>query len=204
MVPPSPRRTSRWRATSLLLLCVATATAVPAAAVPATPPVGLSPLFSNTVAVMTNPTVSASVQQIANSLVAVPSENLVAPAPNPCAENQDERLIKISISAQHAWMCEQSTLVHEAPATTGSADLGMDTPSGTWHVISKESDRFLAGDDYYLHVDYWLQYDGDFGIHDSAWQEIAYGSPDYRTRGSHGCVHLPADAMAWTYEWSQL
>jgi lipoprotein-anchoring transpeptidase ErfK/SrfK len=31
---------------------------------------------------------------------------------------------------------------------------------------------------------------------------MAYGSPGYTDNGSHGCVHLPAAAMAWLYAWA--
>jgi hypothetical protein len=33
---------------------------------------------------------------------------------------------------------------------------------------------------------------------------MAFGSPDYATGGSHGCVHLPMPAMAWFYGWSRV
>ena len=40
-----------------------------------------------------------------------------------------------------------------------------------------------------------------FGFHDSSWQKFPYGSPKYRTHGSHGCVHMPLRAIAWFYNW---
>jgi lipoprotein-anchoring transpeptidase ErfK/SrfK len=38
-------------------------------------------------------------------------------------------------------------------------------------------------------------------MHDSSWQHFPYGSPRYRTRGSHGCVHFPIAAITWMYRW---
>jgi lipoprotein-anchoring transpeptidase ErfK/SrfK len=60
----------------------------------------------------------------------------------------------------------------------------------------------LTGEAY--HVEYWMPYDGNYGFHDSAWQTFPYGSQQYRTAGSHGCVHLPLSTMAWLYNWAKL
>ncbi len=67
------------------------------------------------------------------------------------------------------------------------------------------ADRWLTpldGGSY--HVAYWVPYDGPYGFHDSSWQKFAYGSPKYRTDGSHGCVHLPMSAMKWFYKWADV
>ncbi len=40
-------------------------------------------------------------------------------------------------------------------------------------------------------------------FHDSPWQTFRYGSPKYRTQGSHGCIHVPAKVMNFTYYWAQ-
>jgi lipoprotein-anchoring transpeptidase ErfK/SrfK len=52
-------------------------------------------------------------------------------------------------------------------------------------------------------VHYWIPFNGDFGFHDATWQTMPFGSPDYRTQGSHGCVHLPMPTVQWLYNWAQ-
>jgi len=49
-------------------------------------------------------------------------------------------------------------------------------------------------------VKYWIPYDGVYGFHDSSWQTFPYGSQQYRTDGSHGCVHFPLTVMSWIYQ----
>ena len=49
---------------------------------------------------------------------------------------------------------------------------------------------------------YWIPFDAPlFGFHDSSWQKFPYGSPKYKTDGSHGCVHMPVKAIAFLYRW---
>jgi lipoprotein-anchoring transpeptidase ErfK/SrfK len=124
--------------------------------------------------------------------------------PNECAANTANQLILVSVSTQTAWMCSGATTVYTTPVTTGAtADGYDDTPQGTFHVESRQTDRtltLLSGAKY--HVKYWIPFSGTlYGFHDATWQTMPFGSQDYHTLGSHGCVHLPSDAMAWLYSW---
>ena len=47
-----------------------------------------------------------------------------------------------------------------------------------------------------------MPFNGDFGFHDAPWQTMPYGAAGYTDNGSHGCVHLPAEAMAWLFNWA--
>jgi lipoprotein-anchoring transpeptidase ErfK/SrfK len=47
-----------------------------------------------------------------------------------------------------------------------------------------------------------MPFDGPYGFHDAPWQTFPFGSPDYATQGSHGCVHLPENEAAWVYNWA--
>ena len=125
--------------------------------------------------------------------------------PSPCRASTDAQHVIVSISQQHAWICAGTRQVKDSPVTTGASATGDGTPLGTWHVQGKETDRMLTvltGESY--HVDYWMPYDGVYGFHDSSWQKFPYGSPLYRTQGSHGCVHVPLAVMAWLYDWTQV
>jgi lipoprotein-anchoring transpeptidase ErfK/SrfK len=135
-----------------------------------------------------------------------PSQTHAAAAkPSVCRSNGAGRHVFVSIRQQHVWMCAGSQQIYATAATTGASANGDGTPTGTWHVLAKETDRWLTpldGGSY--HVAYWVPYDGPYGFHDSSWQKFAYGSEKYRTDGSHGCVHLPMSAMKWFYKWAQV
>lgn len=98
-------------------------------------------------------------------------------------------------------MCEREQLIREMVVTTGATLHDHATPRGTWKVQAKQADRVLNGPDYSVHVNYWVPYDGDFGFHDAAWQQMPFGTTGYRNLGSHGCVHLPMAQMKWFYHW---
>ncbi|HTZ44909.1 MAG TPA: L,D-transpeptidase [Jatrophihabitans sp.] len=121
-----------------------------------------------------------------------------------CAHNGHPSLVVVSISKQHVWMCQGARQVYDSPATTGETDNGNATPTGSWTIQSRETNRYLVGPGYRDYVHYWLPFFGDFGFHDATWQRMPFGSPGYRTAGSHGCVHLPMTAVRWLYQWAQV
>ncbi len=88
--------------------------------------------------------------------------------------------------------------------TSGTPGPDTATPTGTWRVYAKETDRFLTGPGYREFVHYWVPFHGDFGFHDAAWQTMPFGSPQYKDHGSHGCLHLPDAAMSWLYRWIRI
>jgi lipoprotein-anchoring transpeptidase ErfK/SrfK len=154
-------------------------------------------------------TVSPAAQIHASALPVVPSRPADArprPAPpSPCRTSTDAQHVIVSVSQQHAWICAGSRQVKESAVTTGATATGDGTPLGTWQVQVKQANRVLSvltGEAY--HVEYWMPYDGNYGFHDSAWQTFPYGSQQYRTGGSHGCVHFPLSTMAWLYNWAQV
>jgi hypothetical protein len=130
-----------------------------------------------------------------------------APAPidaaDVCSSNTAAQFVLVEISQQHAWMCAGATLVYDTAVTTGEVANGDDTPTGTWHIQGKQGARYLTTlDGTRYHVNYWMPYDDMYGFHDAAWQTFPEGSALYQSAGSHGCVHLPEDAMAWLYNWA--
>lgn len=116
-----------------------------------------------------------------------------------------KRALDIDLSAQTARMCRAGQQLRVTRVTTGARAKGYATPKGTWHVYAKVRKTTLhpaAGGAY--PVKYWVPYSGPYGVHDSSWQKFAYGSSRYKTRGSHGCTHVPAKAMAWFYKWVRI
>ena len=135
----------------------------------------------------------------------IPTPPPPPPPPNECAGNTATQLVLVSVSQQMAWLCNGETTTLTTPVTTGAtADGWDDTPTGTFHILARQTNRTLtliSGAKY--HVSYWLPFQGNlYGFHDAAWQTMPFGSQDYHTLGSHGCVHLPMEAMAYLYNWA--
>lgn len=133
---------------------------------------------------------------------------------NACQANKDGQEIIVSISKQHLWVCNGANQVKESPATTGMTVVrnGVDdnTPAGTWAIQAKYKNLHLKGTDangsWDDPVQYWMPFDQAQGIgfHDASWQTFPFGSSQYHTDGSHGCVHLPTDFISWLYNWSSI
>ena len=139
----------------------------------------------------------------------------VTPTSTACANNTLSQFISVSISQRHLWACEGSKQVYDSPVITGMENLAADlTPTGTYHIYSKQTDLYLKGSDstgsWNDYVYYWMpflsnQY-GTYGFHDATWrQDDAFGnvSPD-STDASHGCVELPLATAKWIYDWSNI
>jgi len=137
-----------------------------------------------------------------------------APPPTPttaCSDNTLTKVIIVSISQQHMWACSGTTVADESAVTTGAYALtGVDdsTPTGTFHIYSKQTNLHLKGSDIYGSwddpVQYWMPFYSDYGFHDASWQTFPFGDAAYKTQGSHGCVHLPTDTAAWVYNWAPI
>ena len=187
--------------TLLVAGCTSTSASRPASGpsrAPVPAPVAPAPVASSSAGA------SAAALPAALSAAAIPA---AAPVPQPasdaCAANTAAQFVLVIISQQHAWMCAQTVLVYDTPVTTGEVANGDDTPTGTWHIQSKQGARYLTTlDGTRYHVNYWLPYDDIYGFHDAAWQTFPEGSDLYQSAGSHGCVHLPEDAMAWLANWA--
>lgn len=129
---------------------------------------------------------------------------LVAVPPGVCANNTASQLVVVSISQQHMWACQGYNQVYDSTVTTGAYLAGTPTPTGTWHIYSKQTNVVLRGPTWNDPVSYWLPFYSDYGFHDASWQTFPFGDPAYASQGSHGCVHLPTPAMAWLYSWSHI
>jgi lipoprotein-anchoring transpeptidase ErfK/SrfK len=127
-----------------------------------------------------------------------------AASPPPCARNTALQKVIVSVRAQHAWMCARHRAVYDTPVTTGIPGEWTSTPTGNYAIQGRNTDTVLTlntGAQY--HVRYWIPFDAPlFGFHDSSWQRFPYGSAKYRTRGSHGCIHMPLRAMRFLYAWA--
>ena len=86
----------------------------------------------------------------------------------------------------------------ETPVVTGNLATGSGTHRGCFRVVWMATDLNLQGPTWDDHVEYWIPFDGDIGLHDSSWRD-EYGGDIYITSGSHGCVNTPLEAMGTIY-----
>ncbi len=115
--------------------------------------------------------------------------------------------IEVSISQQYMWLYNDGELVIGTPVVTGNVAEGWDTPTGTFSVWNKETNKVLngatVGYDYEVPVDYWMAIDyTGVGIHDIDWLTSSNANASrsvYKTDGSHGCINTPDDLMATVY-----
>jgi L,D-transpeptidase catalytic domain len=143
------------------------------------------------------------------SLAADPSKpsaahSHAAAAAPACRSNTTARKVVVSIATQHAWMCAGKKLAYSSAVTTGMSTGGHATPTGTFKIQGNVTDTTLRGSDYAVHVEYWIEFNGDIGFHDASWQTMAFGAPGYTTQGSRGCVHMPMKTVTWLHKWVQV
>ena len=100
--------------------------------------------------------------------------------------------IEVDLSTQHLWYYKDGSLFLETDVVTGYPYNGHSTPTGVFCIWSREKDRYLVGETYNTHVDYWMPINWDgVGLHDAWWQST-FGGEIYKTaNGSHGCINLP-------------
>jgi lipoprotein-anchoring transpeptidase ErfK/SrfK len=134
-----------------------------------------------------------------------PAPHRMAARPGPCAANRYAKLIEVSIARQRAWFCAHRRQVGRVPVTTGASALaGRATPRGRFRIQGRARNTVLRPSDGGRYpVRYWVAFSGtEYGFHDASWQRFPLGSPRYRWRGSHGCVHLSVPAMRFLYRWA--
>jgi L,D-transpeptidase-like protein len=134
----------------------------------------------------------------------------VAPMPPPpavCAA----KAIDVDLSAQRLVATECGRVFLSTPITSGRA--GLRTPTGTFPIYLKEKNVYFyspwpQGDpNYYppMFVAYAMEFlDGGYFLHtdpDEPPNAFGPGSEDGQY-ASHGCVHVPIDAMTSLYAWA--
>ena len=106
--------------------------------------------------------------------------------------------VEISLDNQYMWFYKDGDLVVETPVVTGCLANHDYTNRGFFRIAYKEEDCMLTGPTWNDHVDYWMPFDGNIGMHDSSWRD-EYGGDIYLENGSHGCINTPLEAMSTIY-----
>ncbi|MBW4041890.1 MAG: L,D-transpeptidase family protein [Acidobacteria bacterium] len=154
---------------------------------------------------------------------ATPAAVKVTPTPKPtvkatsvaavaCAHTAaGTKHIYVSIRSQHLWACSGRTLFLDGAVTTGASALtnvNDATPIGTSRITNKMRNTVLSGSDvngsWNDPVKYWMPFNGGDGFHNAPWQTFPLGSPLYKTKGSHGCVHMSLHDVAALYGWAPI
>jgi hypothetical protein len=124
----------------------------------------------------------------------------------PCDRNERHKFVFVDLHRQHMWMCGRHRVVADTSITSGMAGAYTHTPTGRYRIqgLNRDSTLTLNTGATYV-VKYWIPFDAPlFGFHDSSWQRFPYGSPKYKTAGSHGCVHMPLRAIRFLYGWADV
>lgn len=134
---------------------------------------------------------------------------------SPTCNLQEDKYVIVSISKRHLWACSRGAVNYESAVVTGQQNLAATaTPVGTFHIASKQSERWLTGSDtrghWAVYVHYWMPFVhneyGNDGFHDATWRkpsEFGVVSPN-SAQASHGCVELPFATAKWLYSWTSI
>jgi lipoprotein-anchoring transpeptidase ErfK/SrfK len=121
------------------------------------------------------------------------------------------REIVISLGAQSLTAYEGDAAVLWTPVTTGRP--GLETPIGVTRVFYRSSPYLFispwpVGSPYWYPpswVNFALEFrSGGYFLHDAPWEpDWAFGpGSQYGASASHGCVHIPYNAMQFLYSWT--
>jgi lipoprotein-anchoring transpeptidase ErfK/SrfK len=169
-------------------------------------------------------TLKQAVQKTANTAKTAATNTATQALASHCAGISGQEVI-VSISAQHLWACDGTSVSYDNAVITGMEQYPADlTPVGTYKITGKLTDQTLAGSDSTGHwsdfVNYWMpflanQY-GTYGFHDltqtangaNGRADSDFGNIDINApytaakHASHGCVEMPLTAMKWLYGWA--
>lgn len=153
----------------------APATTTPAPATTTTPPV------TTTTTQPPSTTTSTTTKTTPKKTTTTPKKTTVKPAANPTVPCHSTDGACVDISAKKAWLLRGGKVVYgPVPITTGRK--GYPTPTGTFHVLSKEKMHYSKEFDNGKMPNSVFFYPGD------AFHTGSLSAP------SHGCVHLSSTA----------
>jgi lipoprotein-anchoring transpeptidase ErfK/SrfK len=113
--------------------------------------------------------------------------------------NVGDTYVEIDMAKQHLWYYKDGYLVVEGDVVTGNVSSGCSTPTGVYHLRSKEKDSVLRGPGYECPVSFWMPFVNQIGLHDASWRS-EFGGEIYKTDGSHGCVNAPYYVAKTVYD----
>lgn len=103
------------------------------------------------------------------------------------ANDYGDSYVEINLTSQHLFLYKNGTRVLDTPIVSGNVTRGDTTPAGAYGITYMDKDAMLTGE---WHVNYWMPFNGNIGMHDAYWKSN-FGGGEYITKGSHGCINLP-------------
>ncbi len=107
--------------------------------------------------------------------------------------------VEIDLSNQKVFFYLDGKRILMDDIISGNPNRNAQTPGGLYAIYGMRQNVVLTGPGYASHVDYWMPFNGEIGLHDAYWQS-KFGGDLYLTRGSHGCVNLPHSTAQTIYE----
>lgn len=117
---------------------------------------------------------------------------------NSARDDIGDSYVEVSLSGQEVWLFVDGECILNTSCVTGRPS--SPTYKGVYSLTYKKRDDVLTGANsngttYNSHVDYWMPFNGNQGLHDADWRN-SFGGSIYKSNGSHGCVNLPPYAAA--------
>lgn len=114
--------------------------------------------------------------------------------------------VEVSLSNQEIWLYVNGECKVNSSVVTGDPTKGHDTYSGVYALTYKQKDATLTGPNagggsYSSHVNFWMPFNGNQGLHDADGWRSSYGGSIYKGSGSHGCVNCPYSTAAILYKY---
>lgn len=108
--------------------------------------------------------------------------------------------VEVDLARQMLWLYKDGKMVLKTNVVTGNPTRGNSTPTGTDKVWSRETDRYLTGENYKSKVSYWVPINwSGIGLHDATWRS-SFGGNNYKSNGSHGCINIPPSLMPQIFQ----
>lgn len=117
------------------------------------------------------------------------------------SDNTDigDSYVEIDLSNQRVMFKLNGKRILMDDIISGNPNRNNNTPGGLYAIYGMRMNVMLTGPGYASHVDYWMPFNGEIGLHDAYWQS-KFGGELYKTRGSHGCINLPRSTAQTIFE----
>ena len=114
--------------------------------------------------------------------------------------------VEVDLSLQRLFYYQDGQQLMSCPFVSGNISQNYGTVTGAFQIAYTAMDVTLKGGNkkdktyYESHVDYWMPFYADYGLHDADWRS-EFGGSIYRTGGSHGCVNMPPASAAQLFSY---
>ena len=112
----------------------------------------------------------------------------------------NELFVLANLDEQKVYLVKNGKVIYTTDCVSGNVAAGHRTPTGTYKIYTKETERYLTGPGYKSYVHYWMPFNGGIGLHDADEWRSEYGGNIYKYNGSHGCINLPKKAAKYIFK----